>query len=104
MNATLPTRLFNNPAEPKSPKSMGQRIWDSSAKRISKKNWSYRSHPRTPKVTQLAPTVRFRMKPNKGFFIGTSEERFETLDAVKTELKRLGYLRFNWMGKLNHVG
>lgn len=102
--ATLPTRIFNGPAEPRSPKPMSNSIWESTAKRTTSKHWSYRSHPRTPKVRQYAAIVRFRMKPDKGFFIGTSEHAFETLDAAKAELKRLGYIRFYWMGKLNHVG
>lgn len=102
--ATLPRRIFKDQVEPRSPKPMSNSIWDSTAKRTSSRHWSYRSHPRTPKVREHSPIVRFRMKPEKGFFIGTSENAFNTLDEVKAELKHLGYLRFHWMGKLTFVG
>ena len=96
--------LIRSAAEPSSPKSMKQSIFESTSKKSSARHWSYRSHPRTPKVTINAPTVKFQTKPEKGFVIGSNEAVYPTIEAAKERLKELNYLRFRWMGQLKMVG
>lgn len=96
--------LIRSAPEPGSPKSMKQRIFESTSKKSSSRHWSYRSHARTPKVSVVAPTIKFQTKPEKGFVIGKGEEVFPTIEAVRVRVKELGYLRFWWMGQLKMVG
>lgn len=87
--------------EPRSPKSMSQRIWDSAAKPGTTSRWNHRPHPRTPKNRETSPHLRFV----KGkFYIGHMDEPLDTLDAAKVRLKELGYLRYYWFGALKMVG
>lgn len=87
--------------EPRSPKSMSQRIWDSAAKPGTTSKWNHRPHPRTPKNRETSPHIRFV----KGkFYIGQMDEPLDTLDAAKSRLKELGYLRYYWFGALKMVG
>lgn len=84
-----------------SPKSMTQRIWDVTVKTGTSSKWDHRSHPRTPKNRETSPRIRFI----KGkFYIGQMDEPLDTLDAAKSRLKELGYLRYYWFGALKMVG
>lgn len=76
-------------AEPKSPRSMGNSIWDTTQKKASKKNWSYRPHPRNPKIT--IPTLKVT-KPSKGVFLAFGEE-YSSFEAVKQAAKAANFLR-----------
>lgn len=99
--ATLPRQIFKTKQEPRSPKSMLNSIFDSTAKKSTSRHWSYRSHARTPKMADRVPHLKFI----KGVFhIGAMEETFPTIDAAKLRLKELGYLRFYWMGAFKMVG
>lgn len=87
--------------EPRSPKSMSQRICGSTAKSASQKHWSYGHRPRTPKNRETSPRVRFV----KGkFYIGQMDEPLDNLDQARARLKELGYLRYYWFGALKMVG
>ncbi len=66
-----------------SPKSMVQRVWDTTAKRTSSKNWSYRSHPRAPKNT-----VRELIAKRAGFAgIRVGKALFSTVEEAGQRFK-----------------
>lgn len=70
-------------SEQSTPKSMGQRIWDSAAKPESKKHWSFKPHRRTPKVTHRDLPV----KKIKGGFSAFNGVVFDNFTAVKQAAK-----------------
>lgn len=68
---------------------MGHSIWDSVAKPSSKKNWSYKAHRRTPKVTLRDLPV----KKIKGGFSAFNGVAFNDFTAVKQAAKHSGFDR-----------
>jgi len=74
---------------------MGNSIWDTTEKKVSKKNWSYRSHPRNPKIT--LPTLKVT-KPSKGVFTAFNGEEYNSFEAIKLAAKAAGFLRIKLGG------